>query len=96
MGSNGNCKVCPRNCHWNIHKNLPFIYETIEEQVTKTNEDLLKKYNKAKDDKTSKGEMLESLGQMFGEEVSMLQNIFLCHWCTGHKPVACSIKMFQS
>jgi GTP-binding protein EngB required for normal cell division len=65
MSNLGDCKVCPRKCRWDIHKNLPYLIKTVEEDVTKTDEDLRNKYLKASDDKKSKEIMLENLGQMF-------------------------------
>ena len=61
----GSCKVCPQKCRWRMHKNAPYIYKTVEEIVTKTDEDLRKKYLKASDDKRSKEAMLTKLGLMF-------------------------------
>jgi hypothetical protein len=48
-----------------LHKNVPYIIKAIEEDVTKTDEDLRRKYLKASDNKKSKEMMLENLGQMF-------------------------------
>jgi hypothetical protein len=66
--SAGSCKVCPLKCPWNMHKNLPYICQIVEEEVTKTDEDLRKKYLKATDDKKSKEMMIENLGRMFAEQ----------------------------
>jgi predicted GTPase len=65
MSDSGDCKVCPSNCRWDLHKNLPYIIKAIEEDVTKTDKDLRRKYLKASDNKKSKEMMLENLGQMF-------------------------------
>ncbi len=64
----GDCKVCPGGCHWDMHKNVPYICRIVEEEVTKTDEDLRTKYLKATDDKKSKEMMIENLGQMFAKQ----------------------------
>jgi predicted GTPase len=61
----GACRACPDNCHWTLHKNVPYICTIVEEEVTKTDEDLRNKYLKATDDKKSKEMMIENLGKMF-------------------------------
>jgi hypothetical protein len=61
----GDCRVCPRNCHWYFHKNVPYICKIVEEDVTKTDEDLRDKYLKATDNKKNKEVMIENLSQMF-------------------------------
>jgi hypothetical protein len=66
--STGDCKVCPQKCHWDIHKNVPYICKIIMEEVTKTDEDLRKKYLKATDDKRTKEMMIENLGRMFAKQ----------------------------
>ncbi len=67
-GPAGSCKVCPLKCPWYMHKNLPYICQIVEEDVTKTDEDLRKKYLKATDDKKNKEMMIENLGRMFAEQ----------------------------
>ena len=51
-----------------MHKNLPYLCQIVEEDVTKTDEDLRKKYLKATDDKKNKELMIENLGRMFAEQ----------------------------
>jgi hypothetical protein len=65
MSPAGYCIICPRNCHWTLHKNLPYRITTVEEEVTQTDEDLCAKYLDATDKKRSKEKMLENLGRMF-------------------------------
>ena len=68
MDHTGSCKVCPKKCHWNFHKNVPYFCEIIEEDVTKTDEDLRRKYTKAQNDKFSREKLLENLGRQFGDQ----------------------------
>ena len=64
----GNCKVCPRNCKWNIHKNVPYICEIVEEEVIKTNKDLEEKYYSATNQKRTKEMMIDGLGRLYGKQ----------------------------
>ncbi|XP_063429132.1 uncharacterized protein LOC134711989 [Mytilus trossulus] len=41
------CTICPMHCHWNIHKNNPFRFDTYTMKVTKTYDELKKKYEVA-------------------------------------------------
>lgn len=61
MGSNGYCKVCPGQCYWREHKNLPYLieFDTVEE--TRTSEDLKKKYETAKEGKLKVKGMLANI-----------------------------------
>ena len=53
------CKFCPYKCHWNKHKSEPFIYELRREQVTKTSEELKKRYNDAIGKKSTTEQFIE-------------------------------------
>ena len=63
MGSNGNCTVCTMHCHWSQHKNLPYVIRYRTETVTRTSDDLKKKYDKAVSGKTQVQSMIENLDQ---------------------------------
>ncbi len=47
---------------------MPFIIRTVKETVTKTDEDLRKKYLKATDDMKSTEVMFANLSEMFGQQ----------------------------
>lgn len=61
MDENGFCRICPRNCIWSEHKNLPYLikYELIVE--TRTLESLKKKYHKAMKKKATTKQMITVL-----------------------------------
>ena len=61
MESSGNCKICPKHCHWSEHRNLPYLieFETLTE--TRTSDDLKKKYETAVSGKTTVQSMIERL-----------------------------------
>lgn len=47
MDSSGHCAQCPGSCHWTMHKNAPFRIEFNEVKVTKTYDDMKRKYQEA-------------------------------------------------
>ena len=47
MDDNGCCKMCPMNCHWSMHKNQPFVYVVQSYTVTKTSDELKRRYEDA-------------------------------------------------
>jgi fibronectin type 3 domain-containing protein len=49
----GYCKVCPGKCFWDHHKNGPIRFESYTEEVTRTIEDLKKRYYEAASKKTA-------------------------------------------
>lgn len=44
---NGNCKVCPGRCLWNVHHNMQFRFETETVKQTRTYANLKKQYEEA-------------------------------------------------
>lgn len=44
---NGSCTVCTGKCRWDLHKNLPFRFEVSTERVTRTYDNLKKRYEAA-------------------------------------------------
>ena len=77
MNKRGNCRICPRKCHWSEHRNVPYLieYETITE--TRTAEDLKKKYHKAVQEKATSKQMMkeieESLQGVHMEVLTMIK-----------------------
>ncbi|XP_020891889.1 uncharacterized protein LOC110231237 [Exaiptasia diaphana] len=61
MNSSGYCKVCPSGCYWNNHKNNPYRFELYEVQVTKTSDEIKKRYKEAESKKTQKEEIMSGL-----------------------------------
>ncbi|XP_053386543.1 uncharacterized protein LOC123539300 [Mercenaria mercenaria] len=68
MDSNGNCKICPDKCCWQMHANTPYIFEYVTVKVKKTYENKQKKYKEAA------GKLLSQEGIVgkFGEELNDL------------------------
>ena len=77
MGTEGNCRICPRNCIWSEHKNLPYLieYEIVTE--TRTIEDLKQKYHKAVQGKATAQQMMSflelSLQQVHEQVLTMIK-----------------------
>ena len=44
---NGSCTVCTGNCRWDVHKNNPFRFEFSKRTVTRTYDNLKKRYESA-------------------------------------------------
>ena len=61
MDSSGHCKICPAKCHWQMHKNMRYYFDTEQETVTKTTDDLKQKYEAAKKKKLSQSEVVEAM-----------------------------------
>ena len=57
----GTCRICPRNCVWSQHKNLPYFIEYQVVTETRTIEDLKQKYHKAVQGKATAEQMMRSL-----------------------------------
>ena len=59
----GKCMVCKGKCDWNMHENRDFYWQEYEEEVTKTDEDLKKRYVQKSSEKSAKEQILEGLEQ---------------------------------
>ena len=64
------CRICPQNCYWEMHKNQPYVYVIKIHTVTKTAEDLKKKYEEAENKKLSAEELVQKCQEEF-EEVQL-------------------------
>lgn len=61
MDKRGNCRICPRNCNWSDHRNLPYLIECKTITETRTAEGLKKKYHKAVQQKATCEQMMKSI-----------------------------------
>ncbi|XP_022777606.1 uncharacterized protein LOC111319040 [Stylophora pistillata] len=61
MNEEGRCRICPRNCLWSEHKNLPYLIEYRTVTETRTAEDLKKKYHKAVKEKATSEQMMRAI-----------------------------------
>ena len=64
----GKCTVCPAQCYWNIHKNLPHKYIINRVEVTKTAADLKARYEVAMGKKLNAQQLLENVLDDFEEK----------------------------
>ena len=73
----GECRICPRKCHWSEHKNHPYLIEYKTETETRTVEDLKKKYHRAVKEKATSEKMMksieESLQKVHEEVLTMIK-----------------------
>lgn len=63
--TNGNCRICPGQCHWKIHRNIPYKYICKQVEVTKTAEDLRNRYEEAKEKKLSAEQLVKEVEEEF-------------------------------
>ena len=61
MNFTGKCKICPDNCGWRHHKNLPYIYEVRRVEVKKTLKDIAERYRIAQGLKISMGPFVQQV-----------------------------------
>ena len=61
MDKSGNCRVCPRNCNWSEHSNLPYLIEYVSIPEKRTAEHLKKKYHTAVKKKATCEQMMKSI-----------------------------------
>ena len=61
MNADGRCRICPRNCLWSEHKNLPYLINYHTGTETRTAEDLKKKYHKAVKEKAASEQMIRAI-----------------------------------
>ncbi len=63
--SNGYCTVCPNQCHWSAHLNLPYKVESVTVTKQETAKDLYAKYQKASEEKITHTQVLERMNDEF-------------------------------
>ena len=61
MDKDGNCKGCKGNCRWDMHRNLPYIYEEKEIFVTCTKEEIKARYEQACGQKLTKEQTINKI-----------------------------------
>lgn len=61
----GLCKVCPKECHWSVHKNNSFRIETYNIKVKKTYEELKRKYEIAQQEEQKHRSVLGKVKNAF-------------------------------
>ncbi|XP_045178579.2 uncharacterized protein LOC123538489 [Mercenaria mercenaria] len=77
MGPDGNCKICPDNCHWQKHANTPYIFEYVNVKVKKTYADMQKKYKEATGKLLSQEEIVEKLGEELGDLLDDIEDMMV-------------------
>jgi len=67
MDKIGNCRICPRNCNWSEHRNLPYLIEYVTTPEKRTAEHLKQKYHKAVKQKATCEQMMKSIEESLQE-----------------------------
>ena len=65
MGSMGYCTVCPGKCHHSIHKNLPILWVSEDQENSVTDKDLEKRYYDEKSKLTKEAQYINGLKKDF-------------------------------
>eukprot|EP00913_Durusdinium_trenchii_P010198 g9560.t1 len=82
MDQNGQCKLCPRKCHWTQHQNHPFIYEFYEVEEVRTLDDLKNRYDAANQGKLDKEKIMKGLeNDMNQSQLALVELIFRMKRC---------------
>ena len=68
------CTVCPKKCHWQEHKNVPYIIKYTEIEVEETVEELKKKYY----DSTKKLTLSQQI--IRGKELELEKKMVECYY----------------
>ncbi|CAH1776359.1 unnamed protein product, partial [Owenia fusiformis] len=61
----GTCRICPQKCHWQSHKNMPFIMVIKRRAVTKTSAELYARYQQGMQDKMTAEGLIQKLHEDF-------------------------------
>ncbi len=59
--SNSYCTVCPEHCFWDVHINVPFVYDYSVGKETKKADDIFKRYENAKSNLSKSEQTLNGL-----------------------------------
>ncbi|XP_042231922.1 uncharacterized protein LOC121872896 [Homarus americanus] len=70
--TDGNCRICPDKCFWDLHKNMSFRYEHTSVKETRTVQELLDRYQKAEADKLTKEGAIQAIEQDINDHAQML------------------------
>ena len=76
------CTICPKNCHWSVHKNNNFRFDTYTMKVTKTYEELKKKYEIAQKEAEKHKSVLGKVKTAFtslGQDVMTMVHDVRCY-----------------
>ena len=64
---NTKCKVCPGECSWTDHKNVPYRLESYEEEETQTLQAILKRYKVAESSKNQLEDLIAKINTSISE-----------------------------
>ena len=70
--TDGNCRICPANCYWDVHKNMKFRYEHTWKKEQRTVQELLDRYNIAQQGKIDKESAIKAIEDDINQHAVML------------------------
>lgn len=68
----GNCRICPANCFWDVHKNMRFRYEHTWVKEQRTVQELLDRYNLAEKGKIDKEAAIKAIENDINQHAQIL------------------------
>lgn len=71
----GVCKICPAECHWDMHKNAKFIIRYVTQSVTKTYAEMKARFEEAVEQTLTKEKCIELLMNDLDEFWSKISDI---------------------
>lgn len=75
--TDGNCRICPQNCFWNVHKNRPYVIKQETVTIPKTYEEAKKQYLSAMEQKDKNITVIDALKMEFNKLLK--ENELLVH-----------------
>ncbi|XP_068220219.1 uncharacterized protein [Palaemon carinicauda] len=70
--TDGNCRVCPAKCYWDVHKNMKFRYEHTWVKEQRTVQELLDRYNLAEKGKINKEAAVKAIENDINNHAQLL------------------------
>ncbi|XP_032903586.1 uncharacterized protein LOC116990154 [Amblyraja radiata] len=67
MDRQGNCRICPQKCIWNVHFNQKYKFDYVTKKEKRTYSELKEKYENAYGAKMTQQNVMESLEQEFAD-----------------------------
>ncbi|XP_032903629.1 uncharacterized protein LOC116990183 [Amblyraja radiata] len=67
MDKQGNCKICPEKCIWNVHFNQKYKFDYVTKKEKRTYSELKEKYEKAYGARMTQQNVMESLKREFAD-----------------------------
>ncbi|KAH3701082.1 hypothetical protein DPMN_076066 [Dreissena polymorpha] len=79
----GSCTICPKSCDWSFHKNRPFKYILVRQEVEKTYVEMKKKYESASNEALNQKQVvqlkLNEVIELFKQMEDLIHKVTSCN-----------------